>query len=231
MSKKIAVIPARGGSKRIPKKNIKDFFGKPIISYSIIAAVESELFDEVMVSTDDNAIIEIAKQYGADVPFVRSAVNSNDYATTSEVLLEVLKEYGKIGKEFKYMCCIYPTAPFITSQKLKNSFNELVRDDIEAVIPVVKFSYPVQRALSITDKGALRFLYPENLNKRSQDLEPIYHDAGQFYWCEVEAFLKYKSLILPKAIPFIIPETEVQDIDNESDWEIAELKYKMLNNF
>ena len=226
--KKIAVIPARGGSKRIPRKNIKVFLGKPIIAYSIEAALDSNLFHEVMVSTDDAEIATVAKKYGAKVPFMRSKKNSNDFATTADVLIEVLCEYKKIGKEFDYLCCIYPTAPFITAKKNIDSFNLMVENNTQSVIPVVKFSYPIQRAFRINKNEKLEYIYPENINKRSQDLAPAYHDAGQFYWCEVKSFLKNKSLVTPQTIPFLVSKMEVQDIDNEDDWRVAELKYKLL---
>ena len=180
MGKRIAIITARGGSKRIPKKNIKDFCGKPIIAYSIEAAISSKLFDEVMVSTDSEEIAEIAKKYGASVPFMRSAETSNDYATTNDVLMEVFNEYEKRGQEFDIAVCIYPTAPFVTADKLKRAIDMVEKDGADAVTPVVQFSFPPQRAFIIRD-NALEYQYPENASARSQDLEPIYHDCGQFY--------------------------------------------------
>lgn len=223
--KNITIIPARGGSKRIPRKNIKDFLGKPIIAYSIEAALQSELFNEVMVSTDNEEIAEVAKKYGAKIPFMRSKKNADDFATTADVLIEVLTEYKKHNRDFEYMCCIYPTAPFVTDQKLIDSFNLMIEKGADSVIPVVKFSYPIQRAFRINDKNQLEYIWPENINKRSQDLEPFYHDAGQFYWYKVDSFLSKKSLDELVKIPFILKETEVQDIDNEEDWKIAKLKY------
>lgn len=227
--KKIAIITARGGSKRIPKKNIKDFLGKPIIAYSIEAAVNSALFDIVMVSTDDSEIAEISKKYGAEVPFFRSQKNSDDFATTAEVLLEVLNEYKKRGKEFDYLCCIYPTAPFATADKLKDCFDLMVQHSAHSAFPVVKFSYPIQRALRINGKGDLEFIWKENTSKRSQDLETTYHDAGQFYWLNGLKFLDDESLLTGKTFPYKVPEIEVQDIDSIEDWEIAELKYKTMD--
>lgn len=223
----IAIITARGGSKRIPRKNIKDFLGKPIIAYSIEAALESGVFDEVMVSTDDEEIAEIAKKYGAKVPFLRSEATSNDYATTVDVLREVIDSYKAIGKEYDTFACIYPTAPFITSEKLKNAFDLLNKLNGNAVVPVVKFSFPPQRGF-VEREGFIEYQYPEFAMKRSQDLEPIYHDSGQFYVCRTESFLKEGKVISEKTIPLIMPEEEVQDIDTMSDWVIAEEKYKHL---
>lgn len=223
--KKIAVITARGGSKRIPKKNIKDFCGKPIIAYSIEAAIESKLFDEVMVSTDSEEIAEIAKRYGAKVPFMRSAETADDHATTNDVLVEVFSEYEKRGQHFELVVCIYPTAPFVTAEKLKEAVMLLEKEDADQVIPVVKFSFPPQRAFVVRE-GYLQYQFPENAVIRSQDLEPIYHDCGQFYAMKVNYVLQTKSVV--KNIPLIVSELEVQDIDNEEDWKIAEMKYKYM---
>lgn len=227
--KTLALITARGGSKRIPRKNIKEFNGKPIMAYSIEAALNSGVFDEVMVSTDDEEIAEIAKKYGASVPFMRSEKTSNDFATTDDVIGEVLDEYHSLGKDFEIFTCIYPTAPFITSERLRESVEKLKESDADCLIPVVRFSYPPQRALEIHD-GRLIFRQPENLNKRSQDLEPHYHDAGQFYVMRTESFYKGHSVLVGDIIPIELSELEVQDIDNEVDWQLAELKYKLLNS-
>lgn len=229
MSKVLAIITARGGSKRIPRKNIKYFIGFPIIKYSIDAAINSECFDEVMVSTDDKEIIDIAKQYGASVPFIRSNQSSNDHAVLADVIEEVLSEYKKLGKEFDYFCCLLPTAPFITSEKLKKSFKMLKESGADSLVPVVQFSFPIQRAFKI-DNHNLKMFYPENMHVRSQDLEPAYHDSGQFYWMKTEEFLKQKKLFAEKTIPYKLSELEVQDIDTEEDWKIAEIKYKLINN-
>ncbi len=222
----IAIITARGGSKRIPRKNIRDFCGNPIISYAIDAAINSNIFAEVMVSTDDNEIAKIAFENGAQVPFYRSSRNSDDYSTTADVLIEVLSEYEKKGLKFDYLCCIYPTAPFVTSEKLKLALKKMINEKAEAIIPVVKFSYPPQRAFIIKD-DKLIYKYPENVFKRSQDLESLYHDAGQFYFIKVETFMKNKTLVCKNTIPLIVDELSVQDIDTEEDWKMAELKYKM----
>ena len=225
MSKTIAIITARGRSKRIPRKNIKDFYGQPIIKYSIDAAINAGCFDEVMVSTDDQEIAEISKKFGAKVPFFRSEKTSNDFASTSDVIEEVLIEYQKLGKNFDYACCIYPTAPFINPQKLQKGFQLLKETGADSIIPIVKFSYPIQRALKI-ENNKLEMICPENLNKRSQDLISAYHDVGQFYWINVQKFLKTKTILSRYTLPLEIPESEVQDIDNEEDWKLAEIKYK-----
>lgn len=222
--KRLAIITARGGSKRIPRKNIKEFCGKPIIAYSIEAALNSGLFDVVMVSTDDEEIAEIAEKYGASVPFYRSAETSNDFATTGDVLHEVLNEYEKRGMTFDTHACIYPCAPFITPEKLREAFDILESTDADSVTPVVQFSYPPQRCFAIED-GRLVFQNPQYARSRSQDLEPLYHDIGQYY--------AYKTSIMRglekgtgKCYPVITPDEYVQDIDNESDWRLAEVKYK-----
>ena len=224
----IAVITARGGSKRIPKKNIRPFNGRPIIEYSVKAALESGIFDEVMVSTDSEEIKAIAEAAGASVPFLRSAETSSDTATTADVLREVLENYAAEGKRFSEMCCLYPTAPFVTADKLVNAHKILLESAADAVMPVVQFSFPPQRAFIVRD-GNVAFQYPEYERARSQDLEPIYHDCGQFYMCKSDKFLEKHSLILPKTRPYILPEEEVQDIDTQSDWEIAEAKYSVLH--
>ncbi len=226
--KAITIIPARGGSKRIPKKNIKCFLGKPIISYPIEAALKSNLFNEIMVSTDDEEIAEISKKFGASVPFLRSTKNSDDFATTVDVLLEVIEEYKKNGKVFDYVCCIYPTAPFISPEKLNHSFKFLIEKKAESLIPIVRFSYPIQRALRI-ENDSLQYIYPENRNKRSQELELAYHDAGQFYWIKTDILINQSSLVTDNSIAYEISELEVQDIDSETDWKIAEMKYQILN--
>ena len=225
---KIAIIPARGGSKRIPRKNIRPFLGKPIISYSIKAAIDSKLFDVVMVSTDDEEIAKIAKQYGAEIPFYRSTENSNDFAGTTDVLIEVINEYKKKSHLIDYACCIYPCAPFVTATILKEAFDKLQKVKLDSVFPVVKFSNPIQRSFKIqSDK--IEMFYPEYLNTRSQDLEPAYSDAGQFYFFNVSSLLNQKKILTANSSGIIINEMSAQDIDNENDWQLAELKYKMLN--
>jgi pseudaminic acid cytidylyltransferase len=184
--KNLAIIPARGGSKRIPRKNIKPFMGKPIIAYSIEAALQSGIFDEVMVSTDDEEIAEVAKQYGANVPFMRSKRAADDYATTSDVIKEVLYNYEKLGKMYDSVCCIYATAPFISSVKLIEAMELINSKKFDSAFTLVQYSYPIQRSLSIKSERVM-MLWPEYLNTRSQDLEVVYHDAGQFYIATVDA--------------------------------------------
>lgn len=225
--KKIAIITARGGSKRIPRKNIKNFCGKPIIVYSIEAALNSAIFDEVMVSTDDKEIVDIARKAGAKIPFLRSQETSNDYAVTSDVIREVLMQYSKLGYNFNYGCCIYPTAPFVTADKLVHAMSIIKKRNVDTVMPVVSYSFPPQRAVVIRD-GMVKMQFPENLNERSQDLEPIYHDCGQFYMFNVDSFLKSGKLMGENVVPIIMNNLEVQDIDNLEDWKIAEIKYKVL---
>ncbi len=226
--KSIAIITARGGSKRIPKKNIKEFLGKPIIAYSIEAALNTGLFDEVMVSTDSEEIAEVAKKYGAKVPFFRSEKTSGDFATTNDVLLEVIDEYEKRGERFDYGVCVYPTAPFVTAEKIKDAMEKFIESKADSLIPVVAFSFPPKRAMVIRDER-LVFEYPEFMDARSQDLEKEYHDVGQFYCFNVESYKKNKKLMLGNILPYVIDEMEVQDIDNESDWKIAEIKYRKLH--
>jgi N-acylneuraminate cytidylyltransferase len=226
--KNIAIIPARGGSKRIPKKNIKDFFGKPIIYYSISTCIESGLFDEVMVSTDDPEIAEASLKCGASVPFLRSQKNSDDFASTSDVLLEVITEYENQNKIFDFCCCIYATAPLVTAKILQESYGILLKSNADSLIPIVKYSYPIQRSLKIENER-VKFVWEKNSESRSQDLEDYYHDAGQFYWAKLESFMREKSLLTKNTLPFLIQEIDTQDIDNEMDWKMAELKYKLLN--
>lgn len=227
--KRVAIITARGGSKRIPRKNMKPFLGKPIIEYSIEAALQSDMFHEVMVSTDDEEIAEVAKKAGAQVPFFRSEEASNDFATTAEVLTEVLKSYDRIGRHFDQLCCIYPTAPFVTADAIRNAMLLLEQEKADACIPVVKFSFPPQRCVVIKD-NRLQPKWPENMKKRSQDLEPFYHDCGQFYCLNTKSFLEQKAIWMKNVVPFVQDESNVQDIDTIEDWKIAEMKYKILKN-
>ncbi|MCM1551684.1 MAG: pseudaminic acid cytidylyltransferase [Butyrivibrio sp.] len=227
--RRIAIITARGGSKRIPRKNIKKFCGKPILRYSIQAALEAGIFDTVMVSTDDEEIAEIARGCGAEVPFFRSEATANDFATTNDVLLEVLAEYEKRGEHFDTAVCIYPTAPFVTADKIWDAVDQLEVSDADTLIPVVAFSYPPQRAMLIKE-GRLVFEYPEYLDSRSQDLTPHYHDVGQFYAFKTEVFKRNRKLMVGNILPMIMSELEIQDIDSETDWELAEMKYRLLQS-
>jgi len=223
----IAIIPARGGSKRIPRKNIRDFLGKPIIAYSIEAALEANVFDEVMVSTDDIEISEISKRYGASVPFLRCEELSNDMAMTVPVLLNVIDKYEKSGKYYTHICCIYPCAPFTTSERLREGMKLLKEVNADSVIPVAKLHYPVQRCLTIRS-GELKMLHPEFYNYRTQDLEPAFYDAAQYYCAKVDSLRKEGRMFCEKTLPVILPESEVQDIDTEDDWVAAEIKYRMM---
>ena len=224
--KRLAVITARGGSKRIPKKNIKEFMGKPMLAYAIEAARESELFDTIMVSTDAEDIAEVARLHGAEVPFIRSERNSSDYATTSDVIEEVVGEYGAKGQDYDEICCLYPCVPFLTWSTLGKA-HELL-EDVDAVIPVCRFPVPVERALGIGD-GRLVAREPDKLVVRSQDLEPMYYDAGMFYYVRTDAFREYRTLTPPNTAPYIIDEMECQDIDTPEDWRVAEVKYRLLH--
>ena len=225
----LCIIPARGGSKRIPKKNIKLFLGKPIIAYSIEAAIESGLFDEVMVSTDNVEIAEIALNFGAKVPFLRSENSANDFATTFDVIEEVLLQYKEFNTSFDYACCLYACAPFVTGEKICDSFEILNKKHLDSVFPIMPFGFPIQRALKV-EANKVDFFYPEFSLSRSQDLEKSYHDAGQFYWMNVNQCLKEKKIITNNSGSIIISEMEGQDIDNEIDWKLAELKYELLQS-
>lgn len=224
--KNLCIIPARGGSKRIPRKNVKPFLGKPMLVYSIEAALATGLFDEVMVSTDDEEIAEVARQYGAKVPFMRSAETANDYATTADVLKEVLENYSKLGKEFDNFCCVYATAPMIQSKDITAAFERLNNSDFTSVYPVVAFSYPIWRCLDLAEDGTMVRHWPEYENSRSQDLPKEYHDTGTFYWYKTKEWLSGNI----KVGGIEVDETTIQDIDTETDWKIAEMKYKLLHN-
>lgn len=222
----VAIIPARGGSKRIPGKNTKLFCGQPILFYSIKAAIESNCFQEVMVSTDSEEIAQLAKTKGASIPFKRSAETADDFATTIDVVLEVLKSYAAIGKEFDFFACIYSTAPFVSGKKLATAMHLLEEQEVDSVLPITQYSFPPQRSFSI-ENGFVKYKWPENMLKRSQDLQSIYHDAGQFYCGKVESFMKQKKLVMEKTLPIILSPLEVQDIDQMEDWILAEVKYRI----
>ena len=224
MNKSICIILARGGSKRIPKKNIKPFFGKPIIEYSIMAAKESDLFEEVIVSTDDKEIADISKKCGASVPFYRSKKNSDDFSTTYDVIKEVL---SNLKIEYEYVCCLYACAPFITGKKLRHAYEKLLKLNLDCVFPIIEYSFPIQRALKC-DNDKVSFCYLENSLTRSQDLEKTYHDAGQFYFLKTKKCMLQEKIITNNSGYIVINEMEGQDIDNITDWKLAELKYEIL---
>jgi len=226
-TKRLAIITARGGSKRIPHKNIREFCGRPIIAYSIQAAKESGVFDAVMVSTDSEEIAEIAKKEGAEVPFLRSEATSGDYASTADVILEVLQQYEDRGEQYDVVCCIYPTAPFVTSDKLKDAVALLEEKKYDSVMPVTQFSFPPLRGM-VMNEDKVSYKWEQYASARSQDLEPIYHDCGQFYVLNVETFKTARKLVTKNTGAIEISELEMQDIDNEIDWKLAELKYELL---
>lgn len=223
--KTLVIIPARGGSKRIPRKNIKQFLGKEIIGYPIEAAINSDAFDRVIVSTDDQEIADVAIKFGAEIPFFRTRVNSNDYATTYDVIQEVLEQ---LDEEFDYVCCIYPTSVFVSSLILKDALDLLEKtEDATSIVSVLSYTHPIQRALTIADKY-LSSVSAEFYNTRTQDLETHYHDAGQFYIFKPRFVEGEKKLVTNKAIPYLLPESKAHDIDTLEDWAVSELKYKRL---
>lgn len=224
----MAIITARGGSKRIPKKNIKVFMGKPMLAYAIEAAKESGIFDEIMVSTDSMEIAEVAKKYGASVPFMRSEKTSNDFATTYDVLEEVLSEYKKLDKTFDVICCVYPCVPFLSSKTLKDAYSLIQKYGVNAVQPVCSYPAPVEWAMRLND-GILVPDSPEKLNMRSQDLQKAYFDVGMFYYCKTKVLLNEKTLVPTNTAGYVIDESECQDIDTPDDWKMAEMKYKLLH--
>jgi len=225
----LCIIPARGGSKRIPHKNIKEFNGKPIISYVIDTIKRTKIFDEIMVSTDDVKTVEIAKKNGVNVPFLRSPENANDFATLSDVIIEVLKNYKKSGKEFKNICCILPTSALITSDLIVEAYHKLDKNT-STVLPVLKFSYPIQRALK-NKKGFLVMDKLKYINTRTQDLEDYFFDSGQFYWLKTVDFLKEKKIFTNKTKFIELKEYQAQDIDNIEDWEMLKVKYIYKNSY
>jgi len=227
--KRIAIIPARGGSKRIPRKNIKYFCGKPIIAYSIEAALKSNLFDKVLVSTDDKEIAEISIKLGAKVPFLRSKESSDDFSSTFDVLQEVLVELKTFNEAYDYLCCIYPCAPLISTENICLSYDILIKNKFDSVFPILPFSVPIQRALTYKE-NKVDFLNIDYSLSRSQDLEKNYHDAGQFYWLNTQICLDKKKIVTDNSGGIIISELEGQDIDNEIDWKLAELKYELLQS-
>ena len=222
--KNLCIIPARGGSKRIPRKNVKMFLGKPMLAYSIEVALKSGLFEEVMVSTDDKEIAEVAQQYGAKVPFMRSAETASDYATTADVLREVIANYKNMNREFDNFCCFYATAPLVQCKDVMAAYERLLQSDFTCIYPVVQFSYPIWRCLDLSDDGTMTRHWPEYENSRSQDLPKEYHDTGTFYWYKTREWLAGNV----KIGGIEVSETTIQDIDTETDWKLAEMKYKLL---
>lgn len=226
----VAIIPARGGSKRIPGKNVKDFCGRPIISYSISAAVESGCFDKIIISTDDEDIAEVALQYGAEVPFFRPHELANDHAATLPVIKHAIEWLAKNGWAFTHACCIYATAPLIDYKDIIRGYELMLASSADYAFTVVPFPSPIQRALYITENGRVNMFHPEHYYTRSQDLTPAYHDAAQFYWGKTSAYMAEEMIFSDKAIPIIMPAYRVQDIDNAEDWVAAEMKYRMLQS-
>ena len=225
----LCIIPARGGSKRILRKNIKSFLGKPIIAYSIELAIKSNLFNEVMVSTDDTEIKEIAIKYGAKVPFMRSAENSNDFATTLDVIEEVTSHYKHLNIHFSNVCCIYPCAPLIQTKILYDCYTLLMEGNSYSTFPIVEYANPIQRAFKLSN-GKIEMFDEKYAQARSQDLEKAYFDSGQFYWMNIDRVIEGRSIYTKNSGCVIIDTIYAQDIDNYDDWTIAEMKYEILNN-
>ena len=227
MPSSVCIITARGGSKRIPRKNVREFCGKPMLAYSVETAVTSGIFDVVMVSTDDDEIADVARKYGAEVPFMRSEATSNDYATTADVLREVLSDYGKCGDEFDTMCCLYPTAPFVQVSELKEA-SAMIEAGASSVIPVTSFDFPPLRGFRVGEDGSLEYAFPEFAQTRSQDLPEMVHDCGRFYFAKVASFHETGGFITNNTRFLRIPSRLVQDIDTPEDWELAEQKYRAM---
>jgi len=229
---RICIIPARGGSKRIPRKNIKEFRGKPVIAYSILAAIDSGLFDKIMVSTEDKQIAKIATQFGAEVPFFRSTVNSNDYSGTGDVMFEVISEYARENIFFDQACCIYATAPLIRKERLKEAFDLFLNGNFDVVFPAGRYGSSIFRSYQADSNGMVFMNFPEYEISRTQDLPEAYFDAGQFYWFYPEKLinLENKNIFGNIKGAVLLDEHEVQDIDQPWDWEIAELKYSYIQS-
>ncbi len=225
----VAIIPARGGSKRIPRKNIKEFMGKPMIAYSIEAAIKSECFDRIVVSTDDEEIAEVAILNGAEVPFIRPDILSDDHTATVPVIKHALEFIIESGDDVEFACCIYATAPFIKSVDIKGALSKLKNSKSDYCLSVTSFPYPIQRSVKVNSSGLIEMLYPENYLVRSQDLEEAYHDAGQFYFGRTQSWLSQKPILSNGSIPLIIPRIRVQDIDTFEDWQQAEGMYEVLS--
>lgn len=226
---RVAVIPARGGSKRIPRKNVRPFAGRPMIAHSIAVAQQSGCFDAIVVSTDDDEIAAVAEAHGAAVPFRRPAALADDHTGTTEVVAHAVQELTASGWDLSYVCCIYATAPLLTAEALSEGLERLRRSGASYAFGVAAFPAPIQRALRITDRGTLEPIWPENVLMRSQDLEPAYHDAGQFYWGTAAAWARGDQAHAAAAVPVVLPPYRVQDIDTPEDWERAEHLYELLH--
>ncbi|KZE32434.1 pseudaminic acid cytidylyltransferase [Crenobacter luteus] len=225
---RLAVIPARGGSKRIPRKNIREFCGQPMIARSIAAATASACFDRVIVSTDDQEIAAVAAAYGAEVPFMRPAELSDDYIGTIPVIAHAIRWLQQQGEEVAEVCCIYATAPFVQASDLQHGLSLLRQHDADYAFSVTSYAFPIQRAVRITEQGLVEMFAPEQFATRSQDLEEAFHDAGQFYWGKAKAWLEGKPIFQGQSVPVILPRTRVQDIDTQEDWVRAEMLYRLL---
>ncbi len=225
---KLAVIPARGGSKRIPRKNIKPFCGKPMIAWSIEAAIESGCFDRIIVSTDDKEVADVARKHGAEVPFMRPAELSDDYTGTIPVICHAIEWQKQHGSSPTAVCCIYATAPFLRVEELLRGLEYLEKTGADYAFSVTKYEFPIQRAIRIASSRRVEMLYPENFNTRSQDIEETYHDAAQFYWGLSQAWLAGRTIFSEVAVPVVLPNHRVQDIDTPEDWECAERMFKSI---
>lgn len=227
---KIAIIPARGGSKRIPRKNIREFCGKPMIEWPISIAKASGIFDNIIISTDDPEIAAVSKAAGAEVPFIRPSELASDYTATRPVINHAILEIEKIYGLPEFVCCIYATAPFITVDALERGLEILTTNKSDFAFAATSFQFPIQRAFKINEMGSIEILYPEYLYTRSQELPDAYHDAGQFYWGKTEAFLAGKPALSGSSVPIILPRYKVCDIDTEEDWKMAEIQFKVINH-
>ena len=225
---RLCIIPARGGSKRIPRKNIKEFLGQPVIAYSIKAAIDSQCFDKVIVSTDDAEIAEVAKSFGASVPFMRPDELADDYASTIPVVKHAIEWFDDQGQSPSEVCCLYATAPFVRASTIRKAYEQMQSTQADYCFTATSFAFPIQRAIKVTAENRVEMFYSEHFETRSQDLERSYHDAGQFYWGKAEAFKQQKPLFSKSATPYILPRYLVQDIDTLEDWKKAELMYKTI---
>ncbi len=224
---RLAIIPARGGSKRIPRKNIRHFLGKPIMAYSIEAALEAQVFDAVVVSTDDSEIAAVARHYGAQVPFVRPADISDDHSITADVIAHAIAWFEASGQAVDYACCIYATAPFVTAENLRAAGEKIQSMPLDFVFSATQYGFPIQRAIRLTADQRVVMFQPEHRLTRSQDLPPAYHDAGQFYWGRADAWRTKAPIFGEKSSVIVLPPEEVRDIDTEEDWRMAELLYHL----